>query len=106
MLVTSRQSCPRRISAFSKKGVMSTLAHQAIVTPTAKAPTPAITGYFGISVHLGKLAMIAPTFASFATQADVDTSASFLRRISFVDNIFQIIRLARLDNQQNLHNAY
>ena len=53
MPVIRRHSSPRRIIAVSKNGETFSLDHQAIVTAIARIAVPAITGYFGNSVHLG-----------------------------------------------------
>src|SRR5271169_3345648 len=52
-LVKRRQICPRRIRAVSNRGETSALDHHATVTPIAMIAVPAITGYFGNSVHFG-----------------------------------------------------
>src|SRR5260221_7901579 len=53
MLVTNRQSSPRRIMAVSNNGEISLWAHHASVTPMASKAVPATTGYRGISLSLG-----------------------------------------------------
>jgi hypothetical protein len=55
--VNSRHNSPRRISALGNSVETSVFIHHAVVAASAKSEIPAITGYFGNSLHFGTVGM-------------------------------------------------